>query len=153
KTSDDAGVRTVVALGSTALDDVAMVFGLLNTDKTKGVRDAAAAALRNFQGRGAAEDLRVFQAVTQANIKPGPATIVMELLHGMPESARDRPETFDALITYLQNDVQAIRHLAAGQLQRLAPKGKDIDYDAAAPAEQRAAAADAWRKRIAGKDP
>ena len=105
-------------------------------------------ALFHYIGRGSAEDVRLYESLVAENLKPGQAGIIMDLLHGMSAEARLRPETYDALITYLQSDQLAIRELAAMNLYGLVPQGRSIAFDAAAPAEQRARAQAAWRKLI-----
>jgi hypothetical protein len=72
----------------------------------------------------------------------------MQLLHGFGGKDLVRPETYDALINYLQHQKQAVRELAAWNLQLLVPQGKDIAYDASAAPEERGRAQAAWRKLI-----
>jgi len=121
---------------------------LLTKSKNKDVRAAAAKALRHWIDRGQKEDAGFYEALVAHKVKPGQAAIVMELLHGIGPQARNRPETYDALIGYLGSDLQALRELAHRNLMYLAPAGGDVDYDAGGSADERARGQAAWRKLI-----
>src|SRR5207253_1073682 len=112
------------------------------------VRRSAAHALRHFAGRGAEQEKTVLDAATAEKFKAGQADIFLHLLNGLTAAERGRPETYESLIGYLQNDKLAIRELAAERLVELVPAGKSIAYDAAAAPEMRGAAQAAWRKLI-----
>ena len=146
--SAEVALRQVIVASAPALDVPLLALTALNEDKAKEVRAAALQALTHYIGRGHAEDVRLYETLIQNKVKPGQAGIIMELLHGLGQEALLRPETYDALITYLQSDQLAIRELAASNLYQLVPQGRDIVYDAAAPVEQRAQAQAAWRKLI-----
>jgi hypothetical protein len=146
--STDAVVRGVAAYSATALDNLAAGIAALKNDKAKEVRVAGIDALFHYIGRGSAEDVRLYEALVRDKIKAGQAGIIMDLLHGMSTEARQRPETYEALITHLQSDQLAIRELAAMNLYGLVPQGRDIAFDAAGSPEQRARAQAAWRKLI-----
>lgn len=148
KDANDATLRQVATYAALALDDSAAAAAALQDPISKETRRAAITGLTHFIGRGAQEDLKLYQSLTASGLKPGAAAIVMELLHGFGQQARARPETYDALITYLQSDQIAIRELAAWNLYRLVLQGKDISYDAGAEANQRAQAQAAWRKLV-----
>jgi hypothetical protein len=148
KDSADTALRAIAVYSGTALGNLAIGWGALKTDKAKEVRVAAIDALFHYIGRGSAEDVRLYETLVADKIKAGQAGIIMDLLHGMSAEARQRPETYDALITYLQSDLLAIRELAAMNLYGLVPRGRTIVFDAAAPADQRARAQAAWRKLI-----
>ena len=98
--------------------------------------------------QGSAEDVRLYETLVADKVKAGQAATIMELLHGLNDEARIRPETYDTLITYLQSDQIMIRELAAVNLYGLVPQGKEIAFDAAAPTAQRAQSQAAWRKLI-----
>jgi hypothetical protein len=74
------------------------------------------------------------------------AETVMQLLHS--PFAAEQPETYETLIAYLQHSQAAVRELARWHLYRLAPSGRDIKYDAAAPDAERAKAVEEWKKLI-----
>ena len=105
-------------------------------------------ALSHYIGRGSREDLLLYQTLVEEGTKAGQASIIMELLHGFSVEARLRPETYEALITYLRSDQLTIRELAAWNLYRLVPEGKHIAFDAAGSLEQGAQAQTAWRQLI-----
>jgi hypothetical protein len=58
------------------------------------------------------------------------------------------PETYETLIAYLRHDKQPVRELAKWHLDRLAPAGRSIPFDAAAPPEEREKAYKEWKKLI-----
>src|SRR5262245_25024467 len=125
--SADASDRAVAAMSGAAQDDLVVPLAGLK-DKAKEVRAAAIAALVHSIGRGSAEDVKVYQALLADKLKTGPAASIMELLHGFNDEQRLRPETYETLITYLQNDQLMIRELAAMNLYALVPQGKSIAY-------------------------
>jgi hypothetical protein len=154
QSSAEAPLRAVAAYSGSAVGDLAAGIRALKEDKAKTVRAAGIDALVHYIGRGSTEDLRLYESLLAGKTKAGQAGIIMDLLHGMSAEARLRPETYDALITYLQSDHLAIRELAAMNLYGLVPEGRGIAYDAAGPQEQRARAQAAWRKLIpAGQVP
>jgi hypothetical protein len=146
--SSESSVRALAAYTGTALDNPAAGIAALKDGKAKEVRGAGVGSLIHYIGRGNAEDVRLYETLLGDKIKAGQAGIIMELLHGLSEEARQRPETYDTLISYLQSDQIAIRELAAVNLNALVPQGRSIAFDAAATSEQRAQAQAAWRKLI-----
>ncbi|HWY85741.1 MAG TPA: hypothetical protein VNX28_03400 [Gemmataceae bacterium] len=146
--SKETSLTVVATYSGIAVDNLAAGITALKSDKSKDVRMAGVGALTHYIGRGSAEDIRLYETLVADKLKPGQASIIIELLHGMSEEARLRPETYSTLITYLENDQLAIRELAAMNLNNLVPQGKDIAFDAAAASAQRAQAQAAWRKLI-----
>ena len=146
--SKDILARALAAYNGCALDTPASGITALRDEKSKEVRAAGINALHYYIGRGSAEDVKLYDTLLAEKVKPGQASIIMELLHGLSDEALIRPETYDTLITYLQNDQIAIRELAALNLYALVPQGKDIAFDAGGTPEQRARAQSAWRKLI-----
>jgi hypothetical protein len=145
--SQDPALRAVAAYSGVALDEPAAGIAAL-IDKAQEVRLAGINALNNYIGRGSAQDLRLYDILLAEKVKSGQAAIIMELLHGMSAEARLRPETYDTLIAYLDNDQIGIRELAAMNLRALVPQGSAIAYDAAASRDQRSRAQAAWRKLV-----
>jgi hypothetical protein len=143
----DPLARRLALLSAGAVDEVEPMLTGLSDAKYPGVRDTAVTALRHWIGRSQKHDLDLFTAL-QKKLTAGQAEIVMTLLHGFAAEDRARPETYDAMIGYLQHPVLAIRELARSNLYALVPAGKDIAFDAAAPVEERARAQAAWRKLI-----
>jgi len=70
------------------------------------------------------------------------------LLHSFSEDELRQPETFEALIDYLESERTGIRGLAHWHLYRLVPKGRSIDFDPTAPADKRKVAVDQWKKLV-----
>ena len=135
--SKDVSLHIVAAYSGVALDKPASGIQALSDAKAKEVRVAGATALRHYIGRGSAQDVGLYEALLGAKLKSGQASIIMELLHGFSPKARERPETYDLLISYLQSDQLPIRQLAGATLAELAPEGKSIPYDAAGSTAER----------------
>ncbi len=150
----DPSQRVLAVHGEGAIGDIEGILKVLNGAKDAKVRRAAAATLRHLSGRGAAEDVRIYEALVKDGYKPGQAENVMYLLHGFTGEALAEAATYETLIDYLQHGKPAVRELAAEQLYRLVPQGRAIAYDAAAGPDERARAHAAWRRLIpAGKLP
>jgi hypothetical protein len=147
--SDDPAVRHAGLAGLSALDDIAGLHDALTAGKTAAAREAAVPVLRHWIGTGPGQDQALFQALQkEKGYKPVQAATVVQLLHGFSAEDLRQLETFEALIAYLESEKPAVRELAAWQLNRLTPAGKDIKYDSTAPAAERAKAAAAWRKLL-----
>jgi hypothetical protein len=137
------------------------VFILAATDDLDRLRDAVfnakhadvwengVIALRHWIGRGPGQDQKLYHRMVEGGkFSPAQATIVLNLLHSFGEDDLARPETYEALIDYLESDKLPIRGLAAWHLVRLVPKGKEIGYNPLASKEDREKAVRAWRKLI-----
>lgn len=146
--SDKAALAEIAVYSAIALGKPQTVWSVLEGDKKKEVREAAANALRYWIDRGQKQEAGLFDALVTHKVKPGQAEIVLELLHGIGAEAKARPETYSTLIAYLGSDSQAIRELAHRNLVFLVPAGRDIPFDAAGPAEQRRGAQSAWHKLV-----
>lgn len=146
--SADATLRQVAAYSGGAVDRLGPAIAALQDERAHEVRSAGVNALVHYIGRGSAEDIRLHETLMEDKLKAGQATIVLELLHGLSDEARQRPETYDTLITYLQSAQIAIRELAAWNLYRLVPQGKNIAFDAGGSADKLAQAQAAWRRLI-----
>ncbi len=144
----DVSLRQVAAYSGTGLDNPAAGLAALKDSQSKEVRAAGIHALRHYIGRGTVEDVKLYQTLLADKLMPGQASIVMELLHGFGPEARQRPEIYDALISYLQSDQLLVRELAAWNLARLVPQAKDVGYDAAATLEERRRSVVQWRQWI-----
>ena len=141
--------RAVAIQSAGGVGELGMVLKRLN-DKAAQVRRAAVLSLLHESNRSQAADLGLYKFLIENRIPSGQAEIAMELLHGLCFSpqAQKRPETYETLISYLQNKNIAIRELAAWRLYALVPKGKEIVYDAAGTAAERARAQEEWRRLI-----
>lgn len=138
-------LRRVAVTTLAALDHVEAVIAMLGESPNPEVRSAAVIALRHWIGaRGGRDDKLYDVLVDRMGYTKNEAEAIMQMLHSPFDPTQ--VETFETLIAYLKHRKQAVRELAHWHLTRLAPKGRDIPYDAAGPAEERAKAADAWRK-------
>jgi hypothetical protein len=144
-----AGIlRRSAVYGSAALDNLGPVVDAL-ADKHGDVRDAAVVALRAWIGRGPGHDRRLYDYLQdQKKFSKAHAAIGLELLHSFGDDDLARPETYEALIAYLRHTRPAVRELAAWQLYRLVPNGKDIAYDPSGTAEDLDKAYKAWKKLV-----
>ncbi|MFO0929193.1 MAG: hypothetical protein U0736_19580 [Gemmataceae bacterium] len=140
-------IRRVLVFSLAALDEVDKVVELLETSPAAEVRHAAVIALRHWIGVTDGRDRLLYELLQETHrFSKAEAEALLQLLHSPfdPEHA----ETYETLIAYLSHRKQAVRELAHWHLVRLAPIGRDIAYDAAAPAEKRQAAVAEWKKRI-----
>ena len=139
--------RQVVVFSWGALDDLSRLVGALSDPKHPVARETAVDALRHWIGRGPGQDVELFNfLIKQKKYPPTRAEVVLQLLHSPFQ--KDRPETYQALIEYLRSDDPAVRELARWHLYRLAPAGRTIAFDAAAPAEERERAVKRWQELI-----
>jgi hypothetical protein len=139
--------RRLVLHALAATDQIERVVEALENVKHPDMRKSAVIALRHWIGAAPGRDEKLFGVLRgEAGYSKAEAEAVMQLLHSPfnPE----QPETFEALIAYLKHSRMAVRELAAWHLYRLAPAGRDIAYNAAAPAAERNKAADEWKKLI-----
>jgi hypothetical protein len=137
----------VVALG--AVDDLPGLLKALSNKDHADTRDMAVLALRHWLGREPGQSVRLYEHLTKsASLTPIQAKNMLHLLHGIEQERRRQPATYDLLITALDHGKIAARHLAHWHLVRLAPDGKSIAYDAAAPEADRRAAIAEWRRLI-----
>jgi hypothetical protein len=132
-----------------ALDELPRLGQVLREAKSPDVWDDAVLALRHYIGRGAGSDLKLYQAlVKDGKYPPGEAEIVLNLLHDFSDEELARPETYEALLDYLESDRPAVRALAHWHLVRLVPVGAGIKFNPMASKEEREKAAKEWRKLI-----
>lgn len=143
----------VTAFG--AIDDLPDLLLSLTLAEQPAARDQAIMVLRAWMGRGPEQVIQIFDTlVTAKNLKPVQVRNAMHLLFGFDPHEQGDPATYEVLITLLQHAKLPVRELARWHLYRLAPAGRDIPYDAAAPAEARARAQAQWQKLIpSGKLP
>lgn len=147
KSTDPTDRRVaVIALG--ALDNLKGLSEAINDDKHPDVRDTAVLVIRQWIGRNGEQDQKLYKAMLENKISPVQAEAIMQLLHSFGDVDLRRPETYDALITYLNHPRLGVRELAHWHLYRLVPAGKSIKYDAAAPEADRKKAQDDWKKLI-----
>lgn len=139
--------RAIVVMDFAALDDLPQVADALTDARHPDLRDAAVTALRNWIGAAPGRDAPLYRVLVEHSRLPlAQAETVMQLLHS--PFAADQPETFETLLAYLQHHQLAVRELAHWHLYRLAPSGRDIQYDAAAPETERMKAVEQWKKLI-----
>lgn len=144
----DARVRVVAVYSAGAVGDLPLLWSALSESKHAEVRSAAIRALRHFSDRGAEADVSLYQALEKRGLSGGKAAIALHLMHGFTDAALLQPETFDALLSYLNSDQAVTRVLAAEQLYRLVPEGKGIAYDPVGPVGGRDRAIMEWRRLI-----
>ena len=153
--SEDEFERRFAIIMTGALDDLGRMATALTTTKHTDVWDAAILALRHWIGRGPGQDQKLYKGlVEQGKLPAAEAEIVLNLLHSFGDEDLARPETYEALIDYLESDRVGLRALANWHLYRLVPDGRKIGYDPLASKEKRDQAVKEWRKLVpSGKLP
>lgn len=147
--SQNPQVRQLAVLGLGATDELEQLVSALVSPKQPDVRDRAVDALRQWIGRGAGQDQRLYDLlVKKCSLRRAQGEIVLTLLHGFSREERRRVETYDTLIAYLTNGQLLIRELARRCLDEGTTAGQNIPFDAAAPEEERARAVAAWKKLL-----
>lgn len=132
-----------------ALEDLPVLLAALEDEKHADVRDHAVLVLRHYMGRGPDELRRLRAALLDAGkYSQAQSLTLLQLLLGFPAGDLARPATYQVLLTYLDHSKLGIRELARWHLVRLAPQGRGIPYDAAAPDDRREDALRRWRKLI-----
>jgi hypothetical protein len=138
--------RELVVYTQGAADDLDAVVDALGEARHPEMRRAAVVALRHWIGVAPDRDQMVYKALVEEGYSKREAETVMQLLHTPFDPAQ--PETYSALLAYLGHDKLAVRELAYWHLVRLAPAGRDIRYDPAGSAEERAKGLAEWKKLI-----
>ncbi len=142
-----AEMREFAVLGYNALDALPRVAEALADPHSADLRDAAVLALRSWIGANAGRDQQLYHLLQDhLGYTDHQAEAVLDLLHS-PFDA-DNPATYEALIHLMQHTKLAVRQLASWHLYRLAPAGRDILYDPAAPEDEREKAVKAWQALV-----
>ena len=137
----------LIAAGAT--DDLDRLTRSVAEGADPALWDFGVSVLRHWVGRGPGQDLMLFKyLVGVRQYTPAQAETVVRLLHGFSPEDRARPETYEVLIEYLQNDQAAVRNLAAWHLARLAPAGRTIGFRPSATRAECEAAYKAWKNVI-----
>jgi hypothetical protein len=136
-----------------AIDDLWGLTAALADPFRPDVRDQAVLVLRHWIGRCPGQDQKLYDfLVNVKKFSPGEAETILQLLHSLNDQQLARPEAFELLIEYLNHDLLPVRQLAQWHLYRLVPaareKGKEIEYDAAAPQAERQKAYKKWKELI-----
>ncbi len=140
-------IRYLVVHAMAALDEVGAVAEMLGSSRHDEARKAAVVGLRHWIGANEGRDQKLYEVLQHdLGYTKAEAETLMQLLHSPFDPSQ--AETYETLIAYLKHRKQAVRELAHWHLVRLAPIGRDIPYDASAPAAEREKAADEWKKRI-----
>jgi hypothetical protein len=145
--SDRKTDRLLGVTAAGAVDDLPRVLAGLADPKHADLRDHTVLVLRNWMGRGPGQ-VEKLQAALKEQYSKVQANTILRLLFGFTEEERAEPVTYELLIGYLGHSKLAVRELARWHLFRMAPAGRDIAYDAAAPAAERQRAVAAWRALV-----
>jgi hypothetical protein len=148
--SADAEERRLAVYALGAIDDLADAIDALGDSKHADVREAAIETLRNWIGRAPTKDRDLYRfLVDQRRYTAGQAEIVLQLLHGLSNEARNRADTYETLIPYLQSSKSPVRALASWYLYRWVPGAeREIPYDPAGSEAERQKAYQTWSKRL-----
>jgi hypothetical protein len=141
--------RLVGVATAGALDDLPGLLDAFADPKHPEVRDRAVVALRSWMAQKPGQLRRLYKAMTEdRKMPPKQALSVIALLKGFDEHEQADPALYQALLDGLEHPALAIRELSHWHLSRIAPAGKAIAYDAAAPVEMRREAVAAWRALV-----
>jgi hypothetical protein len=153
--SEDPADRRLAVLIMAALDDLPRLAKALRESNHPDVWDNGVLALRHWIGRGPGQDQRLYSGLIEGGkYSPANAEAIVQLLHSFGDDELARPETYEALIDYLDSNVLPLRGLAHWHLIRLVPAGKKFEYSPLDPPEKRAAAVRKWKELIpSGKMP
>lgn len=147
--SDDESVRRGAVNLMGALDQLPQLGEAMRNAKHLDVWDNGVLALRHWIGRGPGQDLKLYQGLIDSKrYTPAQAATVLNLLHSFGEDDLAHPETYEALLKYMENDNLAIRGLAYWHLSRLVPAGKKFGFNPMAPKEEREKALKEWHNLI-----
>ena len=132
-----------------ATDDVSYVFEEFANEKTHPmIRGLCQQTLGAWLGQSRENDYELLEIIRKAGYKKTASIKVVELFHKFSDDDARKPITYQHLIEGLNNDLMPIRALSHWHLFVLAPAGRDIRYDPAMSAPNRAAAQKEWYKRI-----
>jgi hypothetical protein len=160
---DDAPTLRVLAIYSYgAVDAVDKLLDVLCNDDAEthaADRNAAILTLRRWLARDPENSTRLFDAKKDTGLlmkydkRTSDAQATLDFLHDFNEKDAANPATFDLLVQRLRSDQLAVRELAYWQLRHLSLGARSPlpPYNAGWDADQRNAAADAW-KALIGKD-
>jgi hypothetical protein len=153
--SEDPADRRLAVFIMGALDDLPRLGRVLRESNHPDVWDNGVLALRHWIGRGPGQDQLLYRAlIDSGKYSPANAEAIVQLLHSFGDNDLARPETYEALIDYLDSNVLPLRGLAHWHLIRLVPAGKKFEYSPLDPPEKRAAAVRKWKELIpSGKMP
>jgi len=145
-TSSSTRVLAVRCLG--AIDEVARVLEALRDEKNSDVRIEAIAVLRHWLGRNKDHYDQLGKLLLAKMYSEIEKEYILQLLHGFTDQNLSDPETYAALIQYLNHNQLAIRQLASWRLTSLVPTGRKITYDPAGGIDQRNQAIAEWKRLI-----
>ncbi len=146
--SDNASERLVAITGLGAIDALGGVLAALGDEKHADARAHAIVVLRHWLGREPGQIKKLIEAAKEKKVAAANARTLLQLLLGFDAHAQHEPQTYELLIDLLGHSQLPFRELAHWHLVRLAPAGRNIAYDAAAPAARRQQAIDSWRGLI-----
>jgi hypothetical protein len=137
----------VILLGAT--DNLARLGQFFQETKHDDLLDTGILVLRHWIGRGPGADVKLYRGlIEKRGYKPIEAESMLQLLHGFNEEELAQPETYQLLITYLNDRRQGIRAIAYWHLIRLVPAGQDIAYSPLDPPEARQRGQKEWQKLV-----
>jgi hypothetical protein len=146
--SDDHDFRRAFIVFCGALDRLDLAAPVMRDPKHADLWDDAIRVLRHWIGRGPGQNQKLYAMLIANKYKPVDAETVLQLLHSFSENDLARPETYDALMDYLEDDRVLIRALANWHLTRLVPEGKEFKFNPAGDKKDRDEAVKKWRKLI-----
>jgi hypothetical protein len=145
--SDKPAERRFGVFAMAAMDDLVGLAKVMRETKYADVWDEGVLALRHWIGRGPGQDQKLYRAlIAVGKYPPIDAETVCQLLHSFSEEDLARPEVYEALLDYMEDDRLSIRGLAYWHLKRIVRAGQKFDYDPTAPKEARETAIAKWKE-------
>jgi pSer/pThr/pTyr-binding forkhead associated (FHA) protein len=155
----DADNQDLGVLFLAALDELEVLLDLLK-DPNPNVRGVTIAALQSWLSRGGRHGSQLAEVFERRGNSKDKAQRMVRLFGAYPNEALGRPQTYQELVGFLDDDEPLVRNLAFLHLDRLGTAGrlpeetKAISYDPTWDRDRRRPAVDQWKTLIAqGKIP
>ena len=156
---NDADNQDLGVLFLAALDELEVLLDLLK-DPNPNVRGVTIAALQSWLSRGGRHGSQLAEIFERRGNSKDKAQRMVRLFGAYPNEALGRPQTYQELVGFLDDDEPLVRNLAFWHLDRLGKAGmlpeetKAIHYDPTWDRDRRRPAVEQWKKLITeGKIP
>ncbi|HYV36137.1 MAG TPA: hypothetical protein VE988_10565, partial [Gemmataceae bacterium] len=131
--SDNVSKRRVAVACMGAFDDLPRLWAAMENAKHEDVREQAIHTMRNWIGRKPGQLTKLQDQLTkEKKYSAVQIRTITTLLRGFDDTDRREPVIYQLLIDSLEVAPLPIRQLAHWHLERLAPAGQKIAYDAGA---------------------
>jgi len=147
--STDVSKAKLAIRSAAAVDDIQRVVDVLGSAKDMDLRWEAIEALVGWVAHHPRNDYILLESL-QPTYNKLDAENFVSLLHRFSFQALQEPNTYELLLSYLENRKTALKELAHWHLcqPQMAPQGRAFGFNAALSAEQNKAAIGLWKKLI-----